>query len=134
MKEEVSLQEFKKLTSAIDPPQVEDVEYAKLKLRFQEVEEKYKSAYEKFMDLFDTAWDEVLLRLHEKVGEDVDNNTFFSSLKSDLVERGFKTFITIDSSHFKNMFLCKEFWKIFIDHELKKKCLEISIADVDRVL
>lgn len=136
MKEkEVRLEEFKKLTSAIDSLQVEGVEQVKLKLRLQEVKEKYKIAYENFIDLFDEAWNEVLSRLREKVEEDLDNdNIFFSSLKSNLVERGFKMLITTDPNHFKNKFLYKGFWKMFIDHELKKKCLEISIADVDRVL
>ena len=124
MKEkEITPEEFKKLTGAIDPLLVEVVEGAKLKLRLQEADRQYKIAHAKFMDLFDNAWNEVLSRRHDKAGEATDDDIdaslpLFLLLKSDLAERSFKLFIDNDSSRSKNLFLQKWFWKNVIEHEL----------------
>ena len=124
MKEkEITPEELKKLTSAIDPLPVEVVEGAKLKLRLQEVDKQYKIAHAKFMDLFDSAWNEVLSRRHDKAEEatadDIDASLpLFLLLKSDLAERGFKLFIDNDPSRSKSLFLQKWFWKNVIEHEL----------------
>ena len=124
MKEkEITPEEFKKLTGAIDPLPVEVVEGAKLKLRLQEADRQYKIAHAKFMDLFDNAWDEVLSRRRDKTEEaaadDIDASLpLFLLLKSDLAERSFKLFIDNDPSRSKSLFLQKWFWKNVIEHEL----------------
>ena len=124
MKEkEITPEEFKKLTGAIDPLLVEVVQGAKLKLRLQEADRQYKIAHAKFMDLFDNAWNEVLSRRNDKAGEATDDDIdaslpLFLLLKSDLAERSFKLFIDNDPSRSKSLFLQKWFWKNVIEHEL----------------
>lgn len=75
------------------------------------------------MDLFDTAWDEVLSRRHDKTEEaaadDIDASLpLFLLLKSDIAERSFKLFIDNDPSRSKSLFLQKWFWKNVIEHKL----------------
>ena len=117
---DINPEEFKKLTGGIDPLPAEVVEWAKLKLRLQEAEEQYKIAHEKFMDMFDEAWNEVLSEIREKAGEAVvdDNYVRYSSLKSDLVKKWFKKFIEHEPDQYSSLFLMKWWWKMVIEHEL----------------
>ena len=131
---EVTTEEFKKFSGAIDPLSIEVVEGAKLKLRLQEAEEQYKVARKTFMELFDKAWNEVLSERPEKYGEFAagDGDDFHVFCRSNIVEKGFKLFIELDPSSFKNQFLSKFSWKRFIMYELdnllkKEKCFSTPI-------